>query len=174
MSGIVNLKKNNDIVVTPCLYILSKDGDMRNQYLSSEIFTILYFLWYILHMDGAQHLSSDNYRAVLTKAVLKAHELMGLSKASLARVLGISPASVTRMSGGHFLLGTDTKEWELAALLVRLYRGLDAIMAGDEAAMRGWMSSHNHDLDGRPDELIRQITGLVDCVAYVDAFRAKV
>ncbi len=131
-------------------------------------------MWYIPDMDGAQHISSNNYRAVLTKAVLNAQQFMGLSKAALARILGISPASVTRMSSGNFLLGTDTKEWELAALLVRLYRGLDAIVAGDEAAMRGWLSHHNRDLNGRPDQLIRQITGLVDCVAYVDAFRARV
>ena len=125
-------------------------------------------------MDGVHQISSDNHRAVLTKAVLNAQKLMGLSKAALARVLGISPASVTRMASGGYLLGTDKKEWELAALLVRLDRGLDAIMAGDEAAMRGWLSHHNHDLNGRPDQLIRHITGLVDCVAYVDAFRAKV
>ncbi len=131
-------------------------------------------MWYIQVMDGAQHISNDSYRAVLTKAVLNAQQFMGLSKTALARILGISPASVTRMSSGDFLLGTDTKEWELAALLVRLYRGLDAIMAGDEAAMRSWLSHHNRDLNGRPDQLIRQITGLVDCVAYVDAFRARV
>lgn len=125
-------------------------------------------------MDGAQHISSDDYRAVLTKAVLNAQKFMGLSRAALARILGISPASVSRMASGDFVLGTDTKAWELAALLVRLYRGLDAIMAGDEAAMRSWLSHHNRDLNGRPDQLIRQITGLVDCVAYVDAFRAKV
>ncbi len=125
-------------------------------------------------MDGAQQISSDNGRAVLTKAVLKAQQLLGLSKADLARILGVSPASVSRMAGGHFLLGTATKEWELAALLVRLYRGLDAIMAGDEAAMRAWMTHLNHDLNGHPNQLIRHITGLVDSVAYVDAFRAKV
>ena len=49
-----------------------------------------------------------------------------------------------------------------------------AIMAGDEAAMRAWMTHHNHDLNGHPNQLIRHITGLVDSVAYVDAFRAKV
>ncbi|MEM7081471.1 MAG: antitoxin Xre-like helix-turn-helix domain-containing protein [Pseudomonadota bacterium] len=125
-------------------------------------------------MDKSPQLSSHDYRVVLTKAVLNAQQLMGLSKTALARVLGISPASVTRMAGGQFLLGTDSKEWELATLLVRLYRGLDAIMAGDEAAMRGWLTHHNHDLDGQPDQLIHHITGLVDCVAYVDAFRARV
>ena len=131
-------------------------------------------MWYINHMSENYDLKAENHRKVLTKAVLNAREFMGLSKAALARILGVSAASVTRMANGEFLLSADKKEWELAALLVRLYRGLDAIMAGDEAAMRGWLGSHNDDLDGTPSKLIVQVTGLVDCVSYVDAFRAKV
>lgn len=124
-------------------------------------------------MNELQQIEPEDHRKVLTKAVIRAREIMGLSKSSLARVLGVSAASVTRMTNGDYLLGTGTKEWELASLLVRLFRGLDALMAGDEMALRSWLVHHNHALNGRPDQLITQITGLVDCVAYVDGFRAK-
>ncbi len=124
-------------------------------------------------MNQLQQAAPEDHRKVLTKAVIRARELMGLSKTALARILGVSAASVTRMTSGEYLLGTGTKEWELAALLVRLFRGLDALMAGDEAAMRAWLSHHHLALNGRPDQLITQITGLVDCVAYVDGYRAK-
>ena len=125
-------------------------------------------------MDKIPHIKSRDHRKVLTKAVLNTIKFMGLSKAALARILGISPASVSRMATGEFLLNADKKEWELASLLVRLYRGLDALTAGDEAALRSWLTHFNHDLNDRPDRLILNITGLVDCVSYVDAFRAKI
>lgn len=112
--------------------------------------------------------------SVLTHAVLRAAEILGLTQAALADVLGVSPATVTRMSQGNNDLREGSNEWELAALLVRLYRGLDAIMAADEEALRSWMHNHNNGLRAVPAEHIRTIQGLVDTVAYVDAYRARV
>lgn len=111
---------------------------------------------------------------VLTKAVLRAAEILGLKQAALARVLGVSPAYVSRMHAGQCGLNENGKEWELATLLVRLYRGLDALMASDETALRAWMQNPNSDLRGVPRERITMIAGLVDTLEYVDAFRARV
>lgn len=111
--------------------------------------------------------------AVLTRAVLRAAELLGLSQAALAEVLGVSGATVSRMSKGDYVLRETAKEWELAALLVRLFRGLDGIMASDEEALRAWMTSQNRELAAVPETYIRTIQGLVDTVAYVDAYRAR-
>lgn len=111
---------------------------------------------------------------VLTKATLRAAEILGLNQATLATVLGVSAASVTRMRAGQYQLEKNSKGWELATLLVRLYRGLDAIMASDEAALRVWMQGPNTDLHAAPAALITNITGLVQTVAYVDAHRARV
>lgn len=47
------------------------------------------------------------------------------------------------MRNGGYRLVPETKVWELATLLVRLFRGLDAIRAGDEAALRSWLDSYN-------------------------------
>jgi hypothetical protein len=92
----------------------------------------------------------------------------------LARVIGVSPATVTRMGRGDYLVRDGTKEWELSTLLVRLYRGLDAITAADERALHAWMHNENLELRARPIDLIGQVQGLVETVAYVDAYRARV
>jgi hypothetical protein len=71
-------------------------------------------------------------------------------------------------------LNEQNKEWELAALLVRLYRGLDALMASDEKSLRAWMQNRNTALNDVPAKRILTVQGLVDTVCYVDAYRARV
>ena len=112
-------------------------------------------------------------RAVLTKAVARAAAQLGLSKSLLARVLGLSPATITRIYSGDYLLDASRKEWEFGLLLVRLFRALDSIVA-DEASARTWLASQNSGLNGRPLELITQTEGLVRVVHYLDASRAVV
>lgn len=111
--------------------------------------------------------------AVLTKAVARAAEQLGLSRSLLARVLGLSPASVTRLYAGDYQLDPLRKEWEFGLLLVRLFRALDAIVA-DEPSARTWLASDNRGLNGRPLDLITQTEGLVRVVHYLDASRAAV
>jgi transcriptional regulator with XRE-family HTH domain len=110
--------------------------------------------------------------AVLTRAVLRSAELLGLSAALLARVLGVSEASVSRMAAGSRRVNPSSKEGELALLLVRAYRSLDALVGADDAQRRAWMSGHNHALGGTPIDLIQRADGLVAVVAYLDGMRA--
>jgi hypothetical protein len=78
------------------------------------------------------------------------------------------------MKKGKFVLERGTKPFELAALLVRLFRALDAIVGGDEEAARAWLRNRNTALDGRPIEKIQSVPGLIDAIAYLDARRALV
>lgn len=112
--------------------------------------------------------------SVLSSALLRAVDILGLKQASLASILGLSEATVSRLRNGSYQLIPESKAWELATLLVRLYRGLDAIMAGDETALRAWLHNANKDLHGVPAELINSVTGLSRTIAYVDAHRARV
>lgn len=110
--------------------------------------------------------------AVLTRALLRAAALLGLSSALVARVLGVSEASVSRLGAGTRRVQPDSKEGELALLLVRAYRSLDALVGSDDAQRRAWMTSDNAALGGRPIELIQRADGLVSVVAYLDGMRA--
>jgi hypothetical protein len=110
--------------------------------------------------------------AVLTKAVLRAAELLGLSSRTLSRILGVSEASVSRLVAGNRSIDPASKEGELALLLVRVYRSLDALVGTDPAQRKAWLESPNRALNGRPIELLQRTDGLVHVVAYLDAMRA--
>jgi len=116
--------------------------------------------------------SSVDSGAVLAKATARAATLLGLNGAALAKVLGASEATVSRVVRGERTLPPQTKEGELAALLVRLFRSLDALVGNDEARRLAWMRSYNDALNGTPGELILRAEGLVLTVAYVDGMRA--
>lgn len=111
---------------------------------------------------------------VLTGAVLAAAARLGLSGRELGQVLGISEPTVSRMKNGAYQLEPGQKPYELAALLVRLFRSLDAITGGDETVARAWMRGHNAAFDTAPAQRISSITGLMDVVQYLDARRAPI
>ena len=109
---------------------------------------------------------------VLAKAVLSAAERLGLRHRHLAAVLGTSEASVSRLQIGRGL-DPATKEGELALLLLRIYRSLDALVGGDDGKARAWLHAHNDHLRGVPAERMRTVEGLVDVVQYLDAMRGR-
>ncbi len=117
--------------------------------------------------------SKPEAAAVLSKAIARAAERMDVSRSLLAKVLGISPATITRLYSGEYRLDQKRKEWEFALLFVRAFRSLDSIV-GDETTARKWLNSENRGLNGRPIELIRNTEGLVRVVQYLDASRGLV
>ena len=120
-----------------------------------------------------QTTSQPEAAAVLSKAVARAAERLDVSKSLLARVLGVSPPTITRLYSGHYLLDPKRKEWDFALLFVRVFRSLDSIV-GNESTARQWLTSHNLGLNAKPIELIRSTEGLVRVVQYLDASRGLV
>jgi hypothetical protein len=84
----------------------------------------------------------------------------------------VSEASISRLVTGARTIDPASKEGELALLLVRVYRSLDALVGSDAAQRAAWMQTHNHALNGTPAALIERAAGLVGVVAYLDAMRA--
>jgi DNA-binding XRE family transcriptional regulator len=112
-------------------------------------------------------------RKVLTKAVVNAARALGLNQAKLAATLGVSDPTVSRMVAEKYLLDPGRKEWELAALFVRLFRSLDSIVASDEKA-RAWLTSENRALGARPIDLLPRAEGLIRVLLYLDAARGRI
>jgi hypothetical protein len=122
----------------------------------------------------ARAASPTRRAVVVSKAVARSADLLGLTNAVLARTIGVSEATGSRLRTGAFALVPGTKPYELSLLLIRLFRGLDAVVGGDEASLRSWMMTANRALGGVPRDLVQTATGLVAAVYYVDAARARV
>lgn len=110
--------------------------------------------------------------AVVTKAALRAAAHLGLSNRSLARVIGVSEATVSRMGAGTYVLKTEDKAFELALMFLRLFRALDALAGGDAQTSRAWLRNENLALGGVPIVLIESLSGIINVVGYLDAQRA--
>lgn len=111
---------------------------------------------------------------VLSRAAVRAARLLALSQRDVARVLGVSDATASRLFAGRYVLSRErAKEWELAVLFVRLFRSLDALWGHDEAA-RAWLAAANLALAARPIDLLDSVEGLVRVVNYLDAARGRV
>ena len=116
-----------------------------------------------------QAVAVQRSHGVLSKATWRAARQLGLSGAALSKVIGLSEATVSRLGRGEWDVAPQSKEGQLAALLVRLFRSLDAIVGNDAAKVATWMSSYNQALNGVPRELIESPQGLVMTLQYVDA-----
>lgn len=112
--------------------------------------------------------------SVLSKAVLRAADQLDMRQAALARLLGLSTATVSRLASGDWFLAEDSKPWELATAFVRVYRSLSAITGGQQPAMRSWLYSHNDALNGEPAHLILTTEGLIHVLHYLDAARSRI
>jgi hypothetical protein len=78
------------------------------------------------------------------------------------------------MNSGRYVLQTDRKEWQLAALFVRLFRSLDSITGGRDDLSRAWLRGYNRALGAVPASLLADIESFVRVVQYLDASRASV
>src|SRR5579862_2592161 len=112
--------------------------------------------------------------AVLTRSTVRAGRFLGIAQGELAGIIGVSAATLSRLANGQKVLDPGSKPWQLAALFVRLFRSLDAIVGSDDAAARAWLRGENIALGGIPLDLIADPAGLVRTVDYLDAARARI
>ena len=112
--------------------------------------------------------------AVLTKATLRAAGFLGLTNAALARIVGVSESHISRMAKGERVLDVGSKPAELAALLVRVYRSVDALVGNSEQHRQAWMTSFNRAFNAAPKDALEHVEGLARVVRYLDGARAIV
>ena len=121
----------------------------------------------------AQPDPSPSEAAVLTAALRRAADRLAIPNTVLAKAIGLSESTVSRLRRGDYVLQPGHKAFELAVLLVRLYRSLDAIVAEDATAS-AWLKSSNTALGGEPIRLLQSVAGLMNVIAYLDSRRAVV
>lgn len=110
---------------------------------------------------------------VLSKAAARASHELGLRQSDLARILGLSTATASRLDSGTWRLPAGSKAWELATAFVRVYRSLAAITGGKSEAMRAWLHSQNDALGAVPAHRLLTAEGLFSVLNYLDASRGR-
>ena len=79
------------------------------------------------------------------------------------------------MAAGGRSFDLGTKSAELAALLVRVYRSLDALVGNSERHRKLWMTSFNsREFNQAPREAIETVDGLTRVARYLDEARALI
>ena len=126
-------------------------------------------------MNNPLHLKANLHarNRVLTKAVLKLASFYDFKGKELSEIIGISEAGATRLHNGTKLISEQSKEGELALLLIRLYRSLNAIVGNDPEKAKAWLNIPNRYLAQEPMNYIKRVDGLVAVVNYLDAMRGK-
>ncbi len=122
-------------------------------------------------MDPAESTVED--RTLVTRAALNAAAELGLSNRALAGILGISSSKLDRARGDR--ASFSGKDYELALLLIRIYRALYAILGGNREQMQHWLETPNRHLqDTAPLEQLGRLEGIVMVMRYLDAMRGRI
>ena len=108
----------------------------------------------------------------LGKAATCAAAAIHLSNAAVARIIGLGEPTISRIASGAGGIDPDSKEGQLALLLVRLARSIDSLVGSDEQKREAWLHNHNDALNGTPAALIETAQGLSQTLAYLEGMRA--
>ena len=113
--------------------------------------------------------------SVVSKALLRAAEALGLSSSELAEIIGASESTLSRVRNHkRGPIPLDSKEGELGLLFLRVFRSLDALVGGNEAHAKAWLHAENRHHGGIPLHRMKKIEGLVDVAGYLDAMRGTI
>ncbi|GAA0711279.1 antitoxin Xre/MbcA/ParS toxin-binding domain-containing protein [Dokdonella soli] len=112
--------------------------------------------------------------AVLTKAVLRAAEILEVPQRTLAEIIGVSASTISRAASARAPFDPESKAGELARLWLRVFRSLDAIVGSNDVAARAWLTAPNAAFGGaKPLDRLRSAEGLIHVLHYLDSARAR-
>ncbi len=118
--------------------------------------------------------TSDRSR-VLSQAVAEASKRLKVNSTELGAILGFSQPTSSRLLNQKYAIPEGSKEWELSAHFVRLYRSLSSLVGGDDELAKDWLTSPNRAFNQQiPLSYIKRVDGLIHACEYLDAHRAIV
>ena len=108
--------------------------------------------------------------AVLRKALQRAGEELGLSAQETTQAIGKS-RTFFEQARAHTRIDRHTQQ--MMALMLRLHRGLSALVGDDTHLMRHWINTGNHHTGGIPRQQLQNPQQLVELVQYLDDMRER-
>lgn len=122
---------------------------------------------------GAYAGDKSKKEAVVKMALLNVAERLQINQRQVGQIVGASEAKMSRIYHGNATLAYSSKEYELALILIRVFRSLDAIFGGNDENVALWFHHHNDHLESIPAELVTTVSGLVEVLNYLDAMRGR-
>lgn len=114
-------------------------------------------------------------KRILTKALIRMADWLALSRQELQALIGKSESSLCRLyTKSNAYLDPESKEGQLAILLLRIYRNLDALFGGNAKQAQDWLRSENKDLRGKPVLIMQNIEGLIAVLHYLEKMTGKI
>lgn len=118
---------------------------------------------------------ASNRSRVLSQAVVEASKRLKVTSTDLGAILGFSQPTSSRLLNQKYTLQEGSKEWELSAHFVRLYRSLSSLVGGDDELAKAWLTSPNNAFNKQtPINFIKRVDGLIYACEYLDAHRSIV
>lgn len=111
-------------------------------------------------------------KTVLAKAFFNVAKKIDLSQAQLAAILGVSLPTISRLKT-KLKLDPNSKQGELALLLIKLYIVLYDLNGGDLDWIHHFLNSKNQVTGGIPIKQIETAYGLVRVLQVVKAIQNK-
>lgn len=108
--------------------------------------------------------------AVLASSLITAGTELGLSNSELAAVLGLHRSAISRLKHRPNI-NPDSKQGELALMLIRIYRALHALTDGNPKWMQHFMREPNSLTGDIPARQIQEIGGLMRVMFCVESLQ---
>jgi hypothetical protein len=115
----------------------------------------------------------QNENQVLAIALKNLKEKLALSNEEISEIIGVHRNTLSR-SFKNNEINSHSKEGEFSLLLIRVYRSLFALNGGNLEAMKHWLRTKNHHVQGIPLEIMKTVLGMSRVVNYLDAIRGKI
>jgi len=106
---------------------------------------------------------------VVSVALVRAAADLGLNGSQLARTIGLSEATVSRVRRGACIIPAGSKPYELSMMVIRIHQALMKTLAEDREAIQSWMRQKNKDFGSIPCDRIYDIRGLVAVLTFAES-----
>ena len=113
--------------------------------------------------------SEETKDGVITKAFMNVGRELAIPPEVMGAIVGRNRSSLYRTNG----IKANSKNGELALVMIRCYRALYALMGGNTEVMKQWFNTHNKHTGGIPVEQVQKLEGLMAVSRYLDAIRGK-